>query len=119
VGAQQVREHRDDGDLDDLEAVGSAHGRSKAQEGTPRERERGAGAVGSGRIQLPHEPADFADEATDAVRRHGAAGAGRRGDGAGGSGAGGAFGHRGGMGFQTQDAAARNRPPGPSPVIWG
>jgi hypothetical protein len=41
MGAQEIREHRDDGALDDLEAVGSAHRWSKARGPAGRERERG------------------------------------------------------------------------------
>jgi hypothetical protein len=63
MGAQEIREHRDDGALDDLEAVGSAHRPSKAREPAGRERECAAGARASGGIQLADEHADFADEA--------------------------------------------------------
>jgi hypothetical protein len=41
MGAQEISEHRDDGALDDLEAVGSAHLPSKARAEAGRERERG------------------------------------------------------------------------------
>ena len=45
VGPQEIGEHRDDGALDVLKAVGSAHRRSKAQERAGRERECAGGAA--------------------------------------------------------------------------
>ena len=45
VGPQEIGEHRNDGALDDLEAVGSAHCRSKARERAGRERECAGGAA--------------------------------------------------------------------------
>jgi hypothetical protein len=93
MGAQEISEHRDDGALDDLEAVGSAHRWSKARGPAGRERECAAGARASGGIQLADEHADFPHEAADAgeARR----GAGRQDGARGRSGTRFAFGHVG------------------------